>query len=95
MVDNSGKIAFNDNSMEAATCSTLIGNLGVAYGRPAEYSGHPKNFRYALVILAIASAVLTPSGDIGPMIAFLTGMIGLYFLSILFAMVFGKNGRTA
>jgi sec-independent protein translocase protein TatC len=50
-----------------------------------------RNFKYAFLILAVASAVLTPSGDIAPMLAFLAVMTGLYCFSILVAAVFGRK----
>jgi sec-independent protein translocase protein TatC len=52
-----------------------------------------RNFKYAFLILAILSGVLTPSGDLGPMIAFLAVMTALYFLSVLVAFVFGRKRR--
>ena len=52
-----------------------------------------RNFKYACLILSVASAVLTPSGDVGPMMAFLAVMLGLYFFSILVALVFGRKRR--
>ena len=52
-----------------------------------------RNFRYAFLGLTVLSAVLTPSGDLGPLVAFLSVMTGLYFLSILVAFVFGRNRR--
>jgi sec-independent protein translocase protein TatC len=54
-----------------------------------------RNFRYAFLILTVLSGVLTPSGDLGPMIAFLAVMLGLYLLSILAALLFGKKRKTA
>lgn len=53
-----------------------------------------KHFKYAFLILTVLSAVLTPSGDLGPMLAFLAVMLGLYIISIVVALVFGKK-RTA
>jgi sec-independent protein translocase protein TatC len=50
-----------------------------------------RNFKYAFLTLAILSGVLTPSGDLGPMIAFLGVMTALYFLSILVALVFARK----
>jgi sec-independent protein translocase protein TatC len=54
-----------------------------------------RNFKYAFLILTVLSAVLTPSGDLGPMLAFLTVMLGLYVISILVALVFGKKRSAA
>ncbi len=53
-----------------------------------------RNFKYAFLFLTVLSAVLTPSGDLGPLIAFLSVMTGLYFLSILVAFAFGRKRRT-
>jgi sec-independent protein translocase protein TatC len=53
-----------------------------------------RNFRYAFLILAVLAAVLTPSGDIAPMMAFLSVMLGLYAVSIVVAFVFARKGRT-
>jgi sec-independent protein translocase protein TatC len=53
-----------------------------------------RNFRYAFLILAALAAVLTPSGDIAPMMAFLAVMLGLYAVSIVVAFVFARKGRT-
>ena len=53
-----------------------------------------RNFKYAFLSLAILSGVLTPSGDLGPMIAFLGVMTALYFLSVLVALVFSRKRTT-
>lgn len=50
-----------------------------------------RNFKYAFLTLAILSAVLTPGGDLGPMIAFLGVMTVLYFFSVLVALVFARK----
>jgi sec-independent protein translocase protein TatC len=50
-----------------------------------------RNFKYAFLTLAILSGVLTPSGDLGPMIAFLAVMTALYFLSVLVALIFARK----
>jgi len=52
-----------------------------------------RNFRHAFLILAVLSAVLTPSGDIGPMLAFLAVMLGLYVISIFVAFAFARKRR--
>jgi sec-independent protein translocase protein TatC len=54
-----------------------------------------RNFKYAFLILTVLSAVLTPSGDLGPMLAFLAVMLALYLLSVLVALVFSRNRRVA
>jgi sec-independent protein translocase protein TatC len=52
-----------------------------------------RHFKYAVLILAVASGLLTPSGDAATMMAFLAVMLGLYCLSILVAAVFGRKRR--
>jgi sec-independent protein translocase protein TatC len=53
-----------------------------------------RNFKYAFLFLTVLSAVLTPSGDLGPTFAFLAVMLALYIVSILVAFVFGKRRQT-
>ena len=54
------------------------------------------NFKYALLIIFIAAAVITPSGDMMTQTIFAAPMIGLYLLSIGIAWVFGpKRLRSA
>jgi len=52
-----------------------------------------RNFGHAFLILLVLSAVLTPSGDIGPTLAFLVVMLGLYAVSIFVAFAFARNRR--
>ena len=54
-----------------------------------------RNVKYAILLIFIASAVITPTGD--PMTQSLMAgpMIGLYFLSIGLAWIFGKRRRHA
>ena len=49
------------------------------------------NFKYALLIIFIAAAVITPSGDMMTQTIFAAPMIGLYLLSIAIAWVFGPK----
>jgi len=49
------------------------------------------NFKYALLIIFIAAAVITPSGDMMPQTIFAAPMIGLYLLSIVIAWIFGPK----
>jgi sec-independent protein translocase protein TatC len=49
------------------------------------------NFKYALLIIFIAAAVITPSGDMMTQTIFAAPMIGLYLLSIVIAWVFGPK----
>jgi sec-independent protein translocase protein TatC len=54
------------------------------------------NFKYALLIIFIAAAVITPSGDMMTQTIFAAPMIGLYLLSIMIAWIFGpKRLRSA
>jgi sec-independent protein translocase protein TatC len=41
-----------------------------------------KNFRYAILIITIIAAIVTPTPDATTMLIFMTPMVGLYFLSI-------------
>ena len=52
-------------------------------------------FRHAFLFLTVLSAVLTPTGDIAPMVAFLAVMLALYAISIVVAFVFARKGRVA
>jgi sec-independent protein translocase protein TatC len=52
-----------------------------------------KSWRYAIVIIAIISAVLTPTADAINMTIFAAPMIALYFLSIGIVWFFGKQRR--
>jgi len=49
------------------------------------------NFKYALLIIFIAAAVITPSGDMMTQTIFAAPMLGLYLLSIAIAWVFGPK----
>jgi sec-independent protein translocase protein TatC len=53
-----------------------------------------KTWRYAIVIIAIVSAILTPTADPLNMLIFATPMVILYFLSVGIVWVFGKQRRT-
>lgn len=50
-----------------------------------------KSFRYAILIIFIAAAVITPSGDMLTQSLFAAPMIGLYIISIFIAWIFGKR----
>jgi len=49
-----------------------------------------KQFRYAILIISILAAVITPSADIVTMAVFAAPMLALYVVSIGVAWVFGK-----
>ena len=53
-----------------------------------------KTWRYAIVLIAIISAVLTPTADAFNMIIFAAPMVVLYFLSVGIVWIFGKQRRT-
>src|SRR5882672_3660575 len=50
-----------------------------------------KHFKYAVLIIFVAAAVITPSGDMMTQTIFAAPMVGLYFLSILIAWVVGPK----
>jgi len=49
-----------------------------------------RSFRYALLLIFIAAAVITPTGDMVTQTIFAAPMIALYLLSIAVAWIFGK-----
>ena len=49
-----------------------------------------RNFRYAVLIIAILAAVLTPTPDMVNMLMFMAPMVGLYLVGVLVAWLFGK-----
>jgi sec-independent protein translocase protein TatC len=52
-----------------------------------------RNIKYAVLIIFIASAVITPTGDMVTQSLMAGPMILLYLLSILLALIFGKKRR--
>jgi sec-independent protein translocase protein TatC len=54
-----------------------------------------KNFKYAILIMVIAGAVLSPGGDPVGQMLFAVPMLILYCISIGLAWLFGKKRRTA
>src|SRR5689334_16167797 len=52
-----------------------------------------KHTKYAVLIIFIVAAVVTPSGDMFTQTAMATPMIGLYLFSIILAWAFGKKKR--
>jgi sec-independent protein translocase protein TatC len=50
-----------------------------------------RNFKYSVLIIFIAAAIITPSGDMLTQTLFAAPMIGLYFISIFIAWAFGKK----
>lgn len=54
-----------------------------------------RNIKFAILIIFVVSAVITPSGDMLNQTVFAAPMIGLYLISIVIAWVFGKRSRAA
>jgi sec-independent protein translocase protein TatC len=54
-----------------------------------------RSFKYAILIIFIAAAIITPSGDMLTQTLFALPMIGLYIISILIAWIFGKRRAKA
>jgi len=50
-----------------------------------------RSFKYAFLLIFVAAAVITPTGDMVTQTIFAAPMVGLYMLSILIAWVFGKT----
>jgi sec-independent protein translocase protein TatC len=50
-----------------------------------------RNFKYAFLLIFVAAAVITPTGDMVTQSIFAAPMVGLYMLSVLIAWVFGKT----
>jgi len=53
------------------------------------------NLKYAILIIFIAAAVLTPGGDMWGQVIIATPMVGLYVLSIALAWIVNPKGRAA
>jgi sec-independent protein translocase protein TatC len=54
-----------------------------------------KNFNYAMVIITIVAAIVTPTPDATTMLVFMTPMILLYFLGVLVSYVVLKRKQAA
>ncbi|HVA93120.1 MAG TPA: twin-arginine translocase subunit TatC [Chloroflexota bacterium] len=52
-----------------------------------------RNFRYAVLIIFILAAAITPTADITTMMVFAAPMLALYVLGIGIAYIFGKDRR--
>jgi len=50
-----------------------------------------RNFKYAVLIIFVVAAVITPTGDMMTQLLMAAPMIGLYLVSIIIAWVFGKK----
>jgi len=53
------------------------------------------NFKYAFLIIFVAAAVITPTGDMMTQTIFAAPMVGLYLLSIVIAWVVNPRSKTA
>ena len=55
------------------------------------------NLRYAILIIAVVAAIITPTPDATTMLIFMAPMVGLYFIGILVSaiVVRNKNKRLA
>jgi sec-independent protein translocase protein TatC len=51
-----------------------------------------RSFKYAILIIFVAAAVITPSGDMITQTIFAAPMIGLYILGIIIAWIVGPKG---
>ena len=71
------------------TLSFLLGRIGLVTPRMML-----KSWRYAIVIIAIIAALLTPTPDAYNMIMFALPMVGLYFMSVGVVWIFGKPRQT-
>ena len=54
-----------------------------------------RHFKYAFLLIFIAAAVITPTGDMMTQTIFAAPMVGLYLLSIVVAWVVGPKGEEA
>jgi sec-independent protein translocase protein TatC len=52
-----------------------------------------KNFRYAMLLITVAAAIVTPTPDATTMVVFMAPMVGLYFLSVLVAYIVVRKKR--
>lgn len=52
-----------------------------------------RNFRYAVLVIFVLAAVITPTADVTTMMVFAAPMLGLYVLGIGIAYIFGKDRR--
>lgn len=52
-----------------------------------------KNFRYAMLIITVAAAIITPTPDATTMLIFMLPMVGLYFVSVLVSYLVVRRKR--
>ncbi|MFN0096486.1 MAG: twin-arginine translocase subunit TatC [Dehalococcoidia bacterium] len=78
-------IFFVGLSFEMPMVLLLLGRLGVVTAR--QLLGF---WRYAIVLIAVLAAVVTPTPDALTMALVMAPLFALYFVGILFAWIFGK-----
>ena len=54
-----------------------------------------RNFKYAILVIFVAAAVITPTGDMITQSIFAAPMLGLYVLGIVIAWLVGPKGKSA
>ena len=54
-----------------------------------------RNFKYALLIIFVAAAVITPTADVVTQTIFAAPMVALYLLGIFIAWIVGPKGKAA
>jgi sec-independent protein translocase protein TatC len=52
-----------------------------------------KNFRYAMLIITIVAAIVTPTPDATTMLIFMAPMVALYFVGVLVSYMVLRNKR--
>ena len=52
-----------------------------------------RQFKYAVLVIVVVAAVITPSSDVASQMIVAVPMVVLYLLSIVIAWVFGKKTR--
>jgi sec-independent protein translocase protein TatC len=52
-----------------------------------------KNFRYAMLLITIVAAIVTPTPDATTMIVFMAPMVGLYLIGVLVSYVVVRRKR--
>src|SRR5262245_14806390 len=72
------------------TIAYILGRIGLLTPRIML-----RYWRQAMVVIAIVSAVLTPTTDYANMLVFAAPMVALYFLSVGIVWIFGKSRRSA
>jgi sec-independent protein translocase protein TatC len=52
-----------------------------------------QNFRYAILVIAVVAAIITPTPDAQTMLIFMLPMVGLYFVGIGVSALVVRNKR--